>query len=554
VLEDLTEYKVLLFHDKHHHRHLLSTLRFCGLQDVAIADELQAAIEQIIANRFDLIMVTHYGEARETSDLLEELGGHDATSDIPILAFAKNSSVKDLLRILAKGVDEVLVEPISQEDVESTIRTVLQRARDKEAGIGDLKAAYNFIESGELDLAIPIFQQAMNENRLAVEAQIGLAQIAARQKDYNQAEKYLKSALNTSKVHDDRVRKQRFLSDVFQGYGQYYETRKQIKKAIKSYDTAFQLNPFNIDNMNALMRILQSEDDLDGLLNVIREVAVSYLPYSTALEEVAINISKLCDRFISLGMDDHAKKLFRELVKIKHEDADVHLQVTDFFLEQGEKQLVVKNLMEVSTRVKDADLLSKLGTIFLEDAEELSLSEGRKDVIDPAKAIEIARRAFHQAMLLDPDDISYRMGLVTCELRRGNPEVAGQILEKTRNAVGGSEKTYLEIIQALIKEKAWDMAETWLDEAEEKFPNSKDVSSVHASMFMETGQHYEAIVCLKKAMAQAPDDLELLLDISESYCEIGQFNDAVFYYEKAAKIAPKDERVKDGLRRALQRQ
>ena len=363
--EDLAGYKVLLFHDKkHHHRHLLSTLRFCGLQDVILTDELQEAIQEIISNRFDLILVTHFGDAREATDLLEELKGHDATSDIPVLAFTEDSSVKELLRIQAKGVDEILVEPISQEDVESTIHSVLQRARDAQAGYGDLKAAHNFVENDELDLAMPIFEQALQDDRLAVEAGMGMAHIFTLRKDYPKAEGYLKQALNLAKSTDERVTKQRYLADVFHAYGKYYERRKQIAKATKSFQTAFQLNPFNTENMAALMRIMQQEDDLDGLISVIKEVNANYLPFSTALEELAVSVSKLCDRFKSLGMDDHAKKLYRELAQVKHEDSDVHMKVCEFLLEIGEKQQVVKILMEVSSRVKDPDLLHMLGRIF----------------------------------------------------------------------------------------------------------------------------------------------------------------------------------------------
>ena len=58
---------------------------------------------------------------------------------------------------------------------------------------------------------------------------------------------------------------------------------------------------------------------------------------------------------------------------------------------------------------------------------------------------------------------------------------------------------------------------------------------------------------MKKAMAAKPNDLDLLLSIGESYRAVGQYSDAVFYYEKGAQIAPKDERVREGLRMALQK-
>ena len=69
-------------------------------------------------------------------------------------------------------------------------------------------------------------------------------------------------------------------------------------------------------------------------------------------------------------------------------------------------------------------------------------------------------------MLLDPDDIRFRMGLVACELRKGDQDAAQQILEKVRETMGRDQKAYEGVIAGLMEEKAFDLAGQWLDYAE----------------------------------------------------------------------------------------
>lgn len=554
----LSQYQVLLFHhQKGHHSHLLNTLRFCGLTNVSVTDNLEQAIQQIVSKRFHLILASHFGEARATTLLLEDLKGHDATADIPLIAVTNTNDVKEVLRIIAKGVDEVLIEPLSQELVEQKIQALLNRSKVAEERREQLKTAQAMLAGGRLPDAENLFLALLADPDLALEALLGLASVQVSRQKWGEAKSLLKRAAEGAKSSPDKISLHRNLSETFYAYGQFYEARKHLLPAAKSYRTAFSLNPFNLKNLVALLALLQKEDQLDEIVKVLREVANNYLPFSQPLDEVADCIGQMCDRFIALGLNEHASKLYRELVAIKHQNPEVHMKVADYFVQEGRVAQVVRGLVEVSGRLKDPDLLYRLGTLLLESdpqtlwsaldqAGEGFLSAGVAD-----RPLLMAKQAFHQAMLLEPDDPRHRLGLACVELKLGNTEAASEALQRVKEADLTNVRLYLEVIRALFKERAYDLAGEWLRDANANFPKEPEVARLQAEFFLLRGDTNRAISALKKGLAQAPDDREMLLTLAKTYLQAREFSDAAFYFERLSKLSPDDPRVREGLAAAL---
>lgn len=554
----LAKFSVLLFHhQKGHHSHLLNTLRFCGLTNVSLADGLEQAIQLIVSKRFDLILVSHFGEARETTRLLEDLKGHDATADIPVIAVTNTGNVKEILRIIAKGVDEVLIEPLSQEVVEQKIQLVLGRSKVTDERREQLRSAQAFLANGRLEEAESLFLSLLRDPDLSLEAVLGTCEVQINRQNWAEAKALLKRAAEAAKSSQDKISLHRNLSETFFAYGKYYEARKQLKPAAKSYRTAFSLNPFNLKNLVALLTLLQKEDELDEIVAVLKEVTANYLPFSQPLDEVAACICEMCNRFVGLGLNEHALKLYRELVNLRHEDPDVHMQVCDFFAQQGETGLVARSLIEVCGRLKDPDLLYRLGTLLMESEVQTIWSafdlvgDGSLPASMAEKAFSMAKQAFHQAMLLEPDEARHRLGLASAELKLGNLEAAGEVLTRIKESDFDNVQVYVEVIKVLLRERAYELAGQWLKDANANFPKESEVARLYAQYFLMRGDSGKAVAALKKGLAQAPDDREMLLTLAQTYLRAREFGEAAFYFERLSKLSPDDARVKEGLADAL---
>lgn len=545
--------RFLFFVEKGQHpQNFLSVLRSCGVGAVPVVDDLDQAIQSIISHPYDIIFITHYGQARESSLLLEELQGHDATAGLPVIAVGQDSQVKDILRIMAKGVSQVLIEPVSQREVENAIAKVLAQKDQREGEDQGLEAADKFAAKEEFSLAEPIYKALLDDPELGFQARLGLIGIAEAKEDWEQVEQGLKAALEMAQAEEDQVLKHRRLSQAFFRYGQYYEKRGAIKKALKSYRTAHNLNPFHLENMVCLLGLLQKEDGLDEILGLAQEAQDNFMPYSQPLSVLARSLADICAKFEELGMQEHAARLYQALVEIKHEDSKVHLETAGFFLKTGRDGLAVKDLLQACDRLREPELLCLLGTVLLGTAggtEELKGPSGTS--YSPAQAMDLAKQSFYQAMLLDSADPSPRLGLAACELKLGNSAAAGKVLERLKEGDSHTEEIYLQVIETLLQAKAYQMAGGWLKEAGSLFRASVPLVKLHARWHREQGQGFDAVHCLEKALTFAGDDLELLVDLAECYREAGQPSDAVFYYEKAIRLSPEDEKIKEGLRLAM---
>ena len=550
----LSSYSFLLFSEKgHQHKNFLSSMRAAGVQSIPVISSLNEAIQRIIAQKFDLIFVTHYGRAEEATRLLEELRSHDATSRLTIAAIARGGNVKEMLRIMAKGVVEVLVEPFSQDEVENLIHRVLKTQSQPTREMESLKGAENLISQGQYRQAEPILELIMDNPEVGLSAHLAMLKIAIAKDNKPKAELLLRESLEMAKAATDKTAKARMLCQVFYGYGQYYQHKKSLGKAIKSYRTAFGLNPFHLDNFIALLSLLQKEDDLDEIVKVATEAGENYMPYSEPMEVIAETLADIAEKYANLGMGEHAARLYEILLELKHEEADVHLTACRFFLDQGDTARVVNNLIGTSQRIKDPDLLFLLGNVLQEGefATDGDDAGGLLINLDRDKAMAIARQAFHQAMLLDPTDTRFRLGLAGCELALNNVDGAIQVLDKLKEGDFRTPEVFREVIKKLLDENALELVEGWLLESEQAFPGDKEITKLKARYLRTRGETFEAVGCLKRALSKDPDDIELLVDLAGLYLDMDQYSDAMIYYEKALKLAPKDASIKEAMQKAM---
>lgn len=554
----LGQYQALLFnHQMSHHRHLLDALRLCGLTNVTVTDNLEQAIQRVVSERFDLILASHFGEARATTLLLEEIKGHEATANIPLVAVTNASEVKEVLRIIAKGADEVLIEPLSQELVERKVLSLLHRDPAAEERRGRMRTAQILLAGGHLPDAENLFLDLSTDPDLALEALLGLASIQTQRQRWGEAKVLIQRAVERAKSAPDKIGLHRGLSDAFHAYGRFYEARKHPHPAAKSYRAAFDLNPYNLKNLLALLTLLQNQERLEEIVKLLREVAHHHPPYSRPLDEVAACVGRMCDRFVALGLDSQADRLYREMLAIKHQNPEVHLKAVDHLVREGGAALALRSLVEVSGRLKDPDLLHRLGTLLLDNEPRVFWSaldqagQARQAASLADRPLLMAKQAFQQAMRLEPDDPRHRLGLACAELKLGDTEAAAEALRRVEESDFINLRIYVDVIRALMVERAYDLAGEWLREAGANFPEEPEVARLQAESFLLRGEATQAIAALKKGLTQAPDDRQMLLSLARTYLENREFGEAVHYFERLVRLDPDDPRMREGLAAAL---
>jgi tetratricopeptide (TPR) repeat protein len=130
--------------------------------------------------------------------------------------------------------------------------------------------------------------------------------------------------------------------------------------------------------------------------------------------------------------------------------------------------------------------------------------------------------------------------------------MATEILNKLKEAYSEDADVQAQIIDSLLTERAYDQAHMWIKEAIARFPKNLRFYQLYARYYREQKRPYDAIGCLKQGLSIQSEHLDFVFSLAELYQEIGQYSDAILYYEKAIKLAPADQSLQQGLKRALQ--
>lgn len=565
ILADLSPFKALIFHRENEKlKSFISILHWCGLQDITDVTQLKEAIEHLVSTRFDFIFMTHIGEAEDATRLIDELKSLDATSDIPLIAITNDGDMKNVMRILAKGVDEVIVTPLSRKTVENVAIKILEKHTGADPVKVKLDLAKKLLETEQFDAAREIYQELIAQARSLLEAHLGIAEVYGSTQQWKEMESSLKKALELAKSAPTKLDAHLQLADVFFHYGNMYIKRDSIEKALKCYQTSVSLNTFHTGSLNSLLELLQRRDQEDEIIKLIGEVRANFLPYSRAMEEMALCLGNMAQRFTDMNMPSQAKKIYEQLLQFSHGNVAVHLKVADFFLEEGLVSQVLERLINLLQKLKDADILYKTGNIFL-DIENRYLAQSctansadTPDLsflgdFDRNKALLMAERMFQQGLLLEPESFRFVLNLVKCHIRQTQWDAAAEGLERLKERLTEDVHAFEEVIEMLIAEKAYDYANGWLKEAVNIFSGEIAFYLLFARLYVEQNQVYDAIGWLKRSLSVDPSYAESMVRLADLYQDIEDFSDSIYYYEMAIKHVPNDQSLHEKLSKVLKR-
>ncbi len=125
---------VMVIEDEKEIRDLLRyNLEKAGFR-VAAFDDGEAGLEQLFASRPDLVVLDLMLPGRNGLEILREVRGEPATSDLPVLVLTARGAEMDKLLGFEHGADDYLTKPFSPRELVARVRALLRRARPAGAG------------------------------------------------------------------------------------------------------------------------------------------------------------------------------------------------------------------------------------------------------------------------------------------------------------------------------------------------------------------------------------------------------------------------------------
>lgn len=551
-MQGLSKLKLLIYDEQPKKRkYYLSNLRMCGLREILISDNVPDAIQTVVSNAVDLVIMTP-SEGGSGMELLAELRSLHATSSLPVAAIMSDVHVMSGLRMLALGVNHILMDPLSRQSVEAMVRKLFRERFGTDQIDTEIALACELFREGKLDDAHRLYARCLRMEGAARDqlfgVYLGLTQIATEKKEWLEAESNLFLALEIAKSESNRVDTHWLLSLVFYHYGKLYEKRGMQEKALKSYQTSMSFNPYQVASLKPLLVFLMKQDNFKEIARLLTEAREHFTPYSGPLGELAETLNGMAVRAQVLGMPAYAAKLYEQLLGLPHDRMTVHQDVIDHLLNAGKVSQALTALKEVSGHVRNPEILLRIGNILLDAekrylggnrikrSEELDLSFFKE--LDSPRTIGLAHQTFQEGLLLDPGHVELRLGIAYCLMRQGEHARLMDLLQKLKESKSLGKKLYGRVVDMLLEGRLYEPAQSWVEDAIARYPQEVVYYELAARCLRGRRKLQPAVNCLKKALTLAPDHIGITLALARLHEELGQPDDAASYYQKARKLSP----------------
>lgn len=551
----------LFYPTKENRGTFLDNLRACGIKNHTIADKPQEAINLLITRHFDVIMLCYMGNIDTLEQFIGELKSLDTIAGIPLLAITPDGSSKNILRIMSREVDRVLITPLSRKSMQEALKGFLWVDPTDNTPVS-LQDARRYQSGGEWELAELEYREILKRNPNQIEALMGLSALLLQRKQNTQAVEYLKEAMKSAKQLSDVVEQNRLLSMIYATLGGHFATLGAREQAIKHYKAALKLNPFAGDILLELIPLMTATEKLEDILGYLGGLTENYPPYSSFRDKVSIVLDDLLSRYTLLNMAENIEQIHTYLLNMEHSNVNLHIKTVDF-LQQTGRHTAIKTLLEaLLTRIKDADIMLRLADLYVSDlhpapttgtpAQPPGIDRDYLKNHDSEYWLRQSEALYKNALLLDPFEIAIWLRLLRCHLLLKEQSAANQLLDRmfSNMTIGMSE--HAETCALLLQEKAYVQARQYVESGLKKYPLESRFHLLSSQMHNAEGNHYEAITALKTGLREQPDSSECLIELGKTYSLVKNWSQAVEVFEKAQMLNPENTELPHLLQTALQ--
>jgi curved DNA-binding protein CbpA len=218
-------------------------------------------------------------------------------------------------------------------------------------------------------------------------------------------------------------------------------------------------------------------------------------------------------------------------------------------------------------------LARKLGVSMPPPATRVSVTPPEPQVLAAARdaaAADIKRRYEHRVAELKERQVQHYVDAANRAERAGDlvsatnalriavslapadPAMRSRLTELETKAAAGLADSYLEQAQYEEREGRYREAAKSYQRALRGKPSPKLMDRVASCLFNAKGDLREAADYGKRAVLGAPDDPNFRVNLAKIYLEAGMKQSAISELERAQQLAPKDDTIRDLLKRARQ--
>ncbi|MCU7834073.1 MAG: hypothetical protein KZQ83_02380 [gamma proteobacterium symbiont of Taylorina sp.] len=553
---DVSQSNILFYKDSKSVDHLMQFVHDCGFKNIYSTDNHQQATQLLLTSQIDLVIITKLDDLKKTIATFINYGESNETTDgLPLVVITQNESITSIQKIMAQGVNSVLIEPVNHQTIQNTLSFLLFSIQDGIIGMAQLQDAQQLIEENKPDEAVIILQDLVGFPDFGIEVHVSLCKAAIKKKDNESSASTLKELIKIAKATEDQTERHIRLSTIAHLHGKLLSQRGSVGKALEQYKIAYDLHPYNVDNLVSLISLLPKENKVKELENILKKTVFDFLSFSKPLDIIAYQLSETCEQLQKLGLEAEVLSLFNILLKIDHKNIEVHQKILFYCVKQGKYSLILDYAKYIITKVKDPELFynlarncldihsGKIEFINKEDDKAESHYEKKDDLENNKQLLYLAKEAIQQVVFWEPDAPKHRVLLAIAEFRLGNEKTTETILLQVKEEYQNDLEEYAQVIRELLDEKMFPTAFDWLESAEDYFPDSEIILKLKSEYFCCVGEPLKAVRAIKIFLLKDSKNVELIVMLSEIYIEAQDKDNALIAIEKAKKIAPDNQRV-----------
>lgn len=515
-------------------------LRAAGVRKLVEINRLSQLDEKTAGRVFDLILIAHFGPAPETVELIDRImtGRMTAGGDEPgppIAAITESDDVDHILKIMALGVHQVVVDSLPSDQLAAALGRLIDPESARPPGSELVELGWRCFHEGDTDRARQQFKDLIFDPNLGFDARLGLFEIDSSARDWSSAEGQLDRAEEAANRIGDPVQRRLRAARVQFLRGRLHLARGAAEEAEACHRRALELNPYGASDLAALVDLLDLTGRQEEIPALIAAAGETFPPYAPGLAVLADGVDKVCRRLRRQGDAGGVGRLYTALARLPHGNDRVHCRMVDYLIEAGLAHLALSGLIAAEPRIKDPSLLARLGRELLAPALVVSVRRLHfKDPPDPGgsrpvrpvgqtdQALDLAGRVFERASRLEPDNPDHRIYLAACLVRRGLLDRAAKEIGRLAGDRVADPDLTGRIIEAAERVGASGLVDFWLDRPENDRPDHLEKALLSARRLLGAGRAAEAATVLRKALAASPGDRELLTVMAEANRALGR--------------------------------
>ncbi|MBX3228352.1 MAG: HEAT repeat domain-containing protein [Labilithrix sp.] len=547
------------------------------------------------------------GRADDAVKTYEKAIGLKNTDPVALLAFARLLQDRGDVAAARKRYEEALALQTVPADKEQTVRTLMTLALDAKdwaaakgfhAQLVKMQPTSLFVKG---ELARELYQRAeydrseaefkelvaasQGDNRALAPALKDLGKAQAKAHKNQEALATLKKALQSA-GQEAAVRAEIYetISEIYRAdqqlpilikqledehptdfqrlalLGALYEETGDSAKALQTYAKALAVNPRQIDLRLKMIRVLQSQGELDKAITEY-EALIRAAPNNPQF------VFDQCEALMQRGDRTRAMKLLVELEARGQNDEEVLSRLADFYGRIGENERSLKVLTRiVGINTNDPGHLVDLGDRYFQDGnQQLAVQTWKRilTTITPrARALSAlgevymehdmladALQSFREATQLEPSNVGYKKQLASA-LERSKSYKEARVLwqELAEKAKATNDKLLARESRSRIVtlwgfEHVLDSQIAPLKAKFEGKPPDVEAGRMLAEVQLHLRTHLaESEQTLRRVIELAPGDTESYLALERVLVQENKIADAIVVLEKLIAVDPKSAR------------